>query len=250
MSGPSERQIHRYRRDYAIKQQEQVLDYFLAVDRLHSLSVPALRKATVKVEYEWRITIQGAYAGQTDSKMAVVELLKGLPVHLMACLLAQQPQPAGTDGSWQEQVTPHKLSHPNLWAYLTQGFTLLGNLCGVSAIIKDIASAAAQDSSFQARVLEAANLVLVCMAGPEVQNSLASAADPERDQECLDRAALVPAALNAVLYAFQPAAAIADADLQSLCMDLFKQPASPVFLDAMFDTVAVVIDMHRCGQPC
>ena len=31
-------------------------------------------------------------------------------------------------------------------------------------------------------------------------------------QECLDRAALLPAALNAVLYAFKPAAAIADAD--------------------------------------
>ena len=62
-------------------------------------------------------------------------------------------------------------------------------------------------------------------------------------QECLDRAALLPAALNAVLYAFHPVAAIADADLQTLCMDLFKQPASPVFLDAMFDTVAVVIDM-------
>ena len=41
-------------------------------------------------------------------------------------------------------MTPHKLSHPNLSAYLTQGFTLLGNLCGVSAIIKDIASAVAQ----------------------------------------------------------------------------------------------------------
>ena len=47
----------------------QVLDFFLAVDRLHSLSVPALRKATVKVDYEWRITIQGAYAGQIDSKV-------------------------------------------------------------------------------------------------------------------------------------------------------------------------------------
>ena len=54
---------------------------------------------------------------------------------------------------------------------------------------------------------------------------------------------MVPAALNAVLYAFQPAAAVADVELQSLCMDLFKQAASPIFLDAAFDAVAVIIHM-------
>ena len=62
-------------------------------------------------------------------------------------------------------------------------------------------------------------------------------------QECLDRAAMVPAALNAVLYAFQPAAAVADVELQSLCMELFKQAASPIFVDAAFDAVAVIIRM-------
>ena len=62
-------------------------------------------------------------------------------------------------------------------------------------------------------------------------------------QECLDRAALVPAALNAVLYAFQPAAAVADVELQLLCMELFKQAASAIFLDAIFDAVAVIVSM-------
>lgn len=50
------------------------------------------------------------------------------------------------EGSWQEQVTPHKLSHPNMWAYLTQGLTLLGNLCGLSAVIKEVAAAITQVS--------------------------------------------------------------------------------------------------------
>ena len=62
-------------------------------------------------------------------------------------------------------------------------------------------------------------------------------------QECLDRAAMVPAALNAVMYALQPAAAVADVELHFLCMELFKQAASPVFLDAIFDAVAVVVNM-------
>lgn len=55
----------------------QVLDIHLAVDRLHALATPALRKATVKVEYEWRIVIQGAYSGQVDAKV----------VHAWLCLL-------------------------------------------------------------------------------------------------------------------------------------------------------------------
>ena len=54
---------------------------------------------------------------------------------------------------------------------------------------------------------------------------------------------MVPAALNAVLYAFQPAAAVADVEPHFLCMELFKQAASPIFLDAIFDAVAVVINM-------
>ena len=48
------------------------------------------------------------------------------------------------DESWQAELTPHKLSHTSLWAYLTQGLTLLGNLCGLAAIIKEVAAALSQ----------------------------------------------------------------------------------------------------------
>lgn len=64
-------------------------------------------------------------------------------------------------------------------------------------------------------------------------------------QEALDRAAVVPAALNAVLYAFQPKAATDDLDYQALCISLFQQAGSPIFLDVIFDAVALVIDMVR-----
>lgn len=62
-------------------------------------------------------------------------------------------------------------------------------------------------------------------------------------QECLDRAAMVPAALNAVLYTFQPAATMTDMDLHPLCVDLLKLGASPIFLDAVYDATAVVVYM-------
>ena len=48
------------------------------------------------------------------------------------------------DDSWQAELTPHKLSHSSLWAYLTQGLTLLGNLCGLAAIIKEVAAVLSQ----------------------------------------------------------------------------------------------------------
>ena len=53
---------------------------------------------------------------------------------------------AAGDDSWQAELTPHKLSHTSLWAYLTQGLSLLGNLCGLAAIIKEVAAALSQAS--------------------------------------------------------------------------------------------------------
>ena len=52
---------------------------------------------------------------------------------------------AGGD-SWQSELTMHTLSHSNVWAYLTQGLNLLGNLCGLAAIIKEVAVALSQAS--------------------------------------------------------------------------------------------------------
>ncbi len=53
---------------------------------------------------------------------------------------------ASGEGSWQAELTPHKLSHTSIWGYLTQGLTLLGNLCGLSAVIKEVSAAINQVS--------------------------------------------------------------------------------------------------------
>ena len=66
-------------------------------------------------------------------------------------------------------------------------------------------------------------------------------------QEVLDKAAVVPAALNAVLYAFQPSAATADVDYQALCVSLFQQSDSHILLDVFFDAVALITDMVSTG---
>ena len=61
--------FHQSQHDMLTQHVAQVLDIHLAVDRLHTLATPALRKATTKIEYEWRIVIQGVYPAQTDSKV-------------------------------------------------------------------------------------------------------------------------------------------------------------------------------------
>ncbi len=53
---------------------------------------------------------------------------------------------AAGEGSWQAELTPHKLSHTSIWGYLMQGLTLLGNLCGLSAVIKEVSAAINQVS--------------------------------------------------------------------------------------------------------
>ena len=47
----------------------QLLDVALAIERLHKLSIPALKKATAKVDNEYRLVIQGAYPGQLDARV-------------------------------------------------------------------------------------------------------------------------------------------------------------------------------------
>ena len=56
---------------------------------------------------------------------------------------------------------------------------------------------------------------------------------------------MVPAALNAVLYAFQPNAATDELEYYTLSVALLQQAGSAVFLDAVFDAVALIISMVR-----
>lgn len=39
-----------------------------------------------------------------------------------------------------------------------------------------------QDFTFHERVVDLANMVLVCLVGPEAEHSMAAAVDPEREQ--------------------------------------------------------------------
>ena len=52
----------------------QLLDVSLAIERLHKLSIPALKKATTKVDNECRLVIQGAYPGQLDARVRLLTL--------------------------------------------------------------------------------------------------------------------------------------------------------------------------------
>lgn len=46
--------------------------------------------------------------------------------------------------SWASELTQHKLTHTSIWDYTARGLTLLSNLCGLSALVKDVADALQQ----------------------------------------------------------------------------------------------------------
>ena len=48
--------------------------------------------------------------------------------------------------SWARDLTQHQLSHKSIWDFMTRGLTLLGNLCDVSALLKEMPEALHQVS--------------------------------------------------------------------------------------------------------
>ena len=85
----------------------QIVDVFVCVDRLHETTHATLRKVLQRGTVLALPRVNGAAAHRID--LAV--LLARLPLHVMACLLAQQPQPAAQGAS--------HLHHTDLALYLS-----------------------------------------------------------------------------------------------------------------------------------
>lgn len=70
----------------------QILDVFQCVERLNELDAMSLRKI---VQRERMLTVP-RLDKMLPFKVDLVELLTRLPMHLMACILAQEPRENGT----------------------------------------------------------------------------------------------------------------------------------------------------------
>ncbi|KAK9843504.1 hypothetical protein WJX81_006292 [Elliptochloris bilobata] len=172
-----------------------------------------------------------------------------LPRHVMACMLAQQPQPAAQDG-WQEELTAARLTHDTRFGHLSRALNLLATLCGLAETAPVLAQVVAAPG-FQEQMADLLALVLASVAGPEAHACAAAASEPARAQEALERAALVPNALRAAVCALQPAAcagpALGPAHWRAVAAGLTSGPRSALLLDALFDATATVYAMVRAA---
>ncbi|KAK9811831.1 hypothetical protein WJX72_010937 [[Myrmecia] bisecta] len=238
--GLSERQVRLARHEAAVREHSKILDVFKCVERLYATTLTA---RSVKHNNTLQIS-RHSYQGGIKDSVDVERLTNALPLHLLACLLAQQPS-GDAEGGWAEEVTPTELT-PTHWAeYQARGLGLLGKLCQLAEQTPALRSRLEQD-----QIVDLVTMVLLTMAGPEAEASVVAAAEgAPRIQEALRRAALVQAALETLICGLQPSAdlGLMRVSWQGLCKRLFAHPRLPLFLDAAFDAVRTLLRMVRAA---
>lgn len=138
--------------------------------------------------------------GKTPSHVSVPELACALPRHVMGCLLAGQP--AVPPDATTAQLTGADIASSSHFDHCGKALTLLTSLCELSYHHRGLWQAILGRPDFDAQLVDAANLALLAVAGPEADACVGAAAAQASVQDALDRAAMVPAALRALAFAF------------------------------------------------
>lgn len=161
----------------------------------------------------------------------------------MGCLLARQP--AVPPDSSTAVLTDCQIASTSCYNHVAKALQLLCALCGSAAQHRGLRTELLLSAEFGMEVVDAANLILVSMAGPEAERCLAAAASPQSMQEAIDRASLVPGALRALAYAFTARAEEPGDALRlswdSIAEGLLCHPRGAVLLDAAFDAVRTLV---------
>ena len=192
--------------------------------------------------------------GKTPSRVLVSQLALALPRHVLGCLLSGQPAVPPDEST--AELTACEILSSSCFDHVGKALTLLTSLCELAFHHRALREATLGQPAFAAQLTDAANMVLLAVAGPEAGACVGAAAEQERVQAALDRAAMVPAALRALAFAFTTAgrsgsggdtAAAASAaadgvlDWQSICEALLQQPRGAMLLEAGFDAVRTLV---------
>lgn len=160
--------------------------------------------------------------GRTPSRVSAVQLALALPRHVLGCLLTGQP--AVPPDAATEELTTAEIQSTSAFDHVAKALGLLTSLCELAFHHAGLRDATLGQRDFGMQLVDAANLALLAVSGPEAAAVLAGAASLAGVQAALDRAAMVPAALRALAFAFtagsgEAAAAAAEGvlDWQSIC---------------------------------
>lgn len=138
--------------------------------------------------------------GQTPARVAAVALALALPRHVLGCLLSGQPAvPPDADTGSLTSAVIESSSH---FDHIAKALTLLTSLCELSFHHRGLRDAVLTHPEFGTQLVDAANMVLLAVTGPEADVCMSAAGEQARVQAALDRAAMVPAALRALAFAF------------------------------------------------
>lgn len=139
-------------------------------------------------------------AGQAPARVSAVALALALPRHVLGCLLSGQPAvPPDADTA---ALTAAPIASSSHFDHIAKALTLLTSLCELAFHHRGLRDAVLTRPDFGPQLVDAANMVLLAVTGPEADACTAAAGEQARVQAALDRAAMVPAALRALAFAF------------------------------------------------
>lgn len=126
------------------------------------------------------------------------------------------------------ELTSAPIQSASHFEHAAKGLSLLTALCELAFHHRGLREATLARPEFADQLVDAANLALLAVTGPEADATVTSAARQASVRASLDRAALVPAALRALAFGFTArsggAAAAAAAggvlDWQAICEGL------------------------------
>lgn len=133
-------------------------------------------------------------------RVPVVPLALALPRHVLGCLLSGQP--AVPPDAATAELTRAEIESTSHFRHASKALTLLTSLCELAFHHHELQEATLSRPELGDQLVDAANLALLAVCGPEADATVTSAARQATVQAALDRASLVDAALRALAFAF------------------------------------------------
>lgn len=165
--------------------------------------------------------------GKSTARVLVPQLMLALPRHVLGCLLTGQPA-VPADAATAE-LTSAEIQSTSCFDHIAKALTLLTSLCELSFHHAALREATLGQRDFGMQLVDAANMALLAVTGPEAATCLSAAGAQATVQAALDRAVMVPAALRALAFAFTAgstegasAAAGGVLDWQAICEALLQ----------------------------
>lgn len=138
-------------------------------------------------------------AGKPPSRVVVSQLMLALPRHVLGCLMLGQP--AVPADATTVELTSAEIASSSCYDHVGKALCLLTALCELAFHHKQLRLATLASPDLAFALVDAANMCLLAVAGPQADALLQGAASTERVQTALDRAAMVPATFRALAFA-------------------------------------------------